>query len=392
MNFKFKPLKKNPGIYVYENKSGQKQYRVRIRYMRNGRKAEHSKQGFNTLAQAKTYIEQMTPRLKSGNINSVINQKRTVGEHWKAYKEMKVSSKNWNIGTAQTNTFRMRKILERFEHTPLKELTRNDVQNFINDLYKDNPDYSQETVKSYLRIIWQLIDDAVEEDYLDKNRFKKVSWEKEGFWKPKKKVLDFEDYQEFMSLAKQYMRKDIYCCFYLVTFGLRRSEAYGIRQSAIHFLDNGLTRIDINWARTKEYPDGKDVKSRDSNRFIIVDEKATEMLHQQINHARKIKAKHKQTLHNEDYIFLAAKSGNPYHIKTLNDHMDKIAKRMSKEIVVSPHMFRHMFATHASANGVDGLQLRKFLGHADVDMTNHYTHGSMEGAEKVMRLTEKYRF
>lgn len=391
MSKTFTPVKKHPGVYSYlEN--NKKKYKVRITYNHRGKRKEHAKQGFSKIAAANAYIQDVLPKLKAGNINSVINSNRTLEEHWESYRDWKVMNRKWNKATLNTNTIRIQHFLDKFETIPLDDLTRSDIQNHINELYEENPNYSQETIKSFVKVFWQVIDDAVEEDYLEKNRFKKISWEKPGGnWKPKKKVLEYEDYKQFMMLAKEHMREDVYRCFYMVTFGLRRSEAYGIRQSSIHFLDNGLTRIDINWARTRDYPEGKYVKSKDSDRFIIVDEKATKMLHDQISLARKIKAKFNQTLHKEDYIFLAQKTGNPYYIKMLNDHMNDIAAMIDKDLNVFPHMFRHMFATNASASGVDSLQLRKYLGHADIEMTDHYTHGSIEGAEKVMRMTEKYR-
>ena len=61
------------------------------------------------------------------------------------------------------------------------------------------------------------------------------------------------------------------------------------------------------------------------------------------------------------------------------------------ELNLHPHMFRHNFATMASAAGVDSLQLVRYLGHANIDMTKHYAQGSLESAENVMRMTEKLR-
>lgn len=391
MSYEYFPLDNHEGISYYITKKGKKMYRVRVRYTNQGKDKEHSKQGFYTLASAKAYKLDITPKLYAGSINAVIGNKRTLNDQWNSYRKLKVSSHKWNKATESTNLTRITHFLKRFGHMPLKEITRNDVQEMINDLYKLNPDYSQDTVRSFVKVFWQVIDDAVEDEFLEKNKFKKISWDKPGGWKPKKKVLEYEDYIEFMRLAKLHMRKDIYRCFYMTTFGLRRSEVYGIRQSAIRFLDNDLAKVDINWARTRDYPEGKNVKSRDSERFIIVDEKGTQLLHDQIDFARKVKAVHEQTLHFEDYIFITPENGKPYYIEMLNDHINAVAEKMDKKVNVSPHMFRHMFATHASANGVDSLQLRKFLGHADIDMTNRYTHGSLEGAENVMRLTEKYR-
>jgi site-specific recombinase XerD len=50
-----------------------------------------------------------------------------------------------------------------------------------------------------------------------------------------------------------------------------------------------------------------------------------------------------------------------------------------------PHMFRHSYATHLHANGVDINVIKDLLGHADISTTTIYTHIANEQMSKAYR-------
>lgn len=200
-----------------------------------------------------------------------------------------------------------------------------------------------------------------------------------------------QEFREFMVLANKHMRKDIYRCMYLLTFGLRRGEAYGLRESSVTFLDKGLSMAVIDTQRTRNYRQGKSVKTKTSNRIVIFDEVATKFINDQIEYAKIIKANNKQIMHKDDFIFINP-DGTPYPEKTLNDAINKIAKLMKKPTRITPHMFRHIFTTQAAADRkLNPLSLQTVLGHANLAMTQHYTHGSIESAKNVMEATRNMR-
>lgn len=135
--------------------------------------------------------------------------------------------------------------------------------------------------------------------------------------------------------------------------GLRISETLGIKLSQLDLDNEWLTPI------------GKGNKQR----LIPLGSKAKDNLREWIERGRPLT--HPET----DNVILNA-HGKPMSRmgawKIVQQHTLHLTKQ------VSPHTFRHSFATHCLEAGMDLRVLQELLGHADISTTQIYTHVDKE--------------
>lgn len=76
----------------------------------------------------------------------------------------------------------------------------------------------------------------------------------------------------------------------------------------------------------------------------------------------------------EDYVFLSTRRGGPLSRITIFHIVKELATRAGIKKNVSPHTFRHSFATHLLAGGANIRQVQDMLGHENITTTEIYTH------------------
>lgn len=85
-----------------------------------------------------------------------------------------------------------------------------------------------------------------------------------------------------------------------------------------------------------------------------------------------------------DYLIVGKNKEN-LTTRRIEQIIDKIIEKTSIKLNITPHVFRHTFATHLLDNGCDLLAVQELLGHASLSSTEIYTHVSNEHLREVYR-------
>ena len=140
----------------------------------------------------------------------------------------------------------------------------------------------------------------------------------------------------------------------LYSCGLRVSELVTLKISDIHFNDQYIKII------------GKGNKQR----IVPINQKLINYLKIYINNIRSKKNIKKG---HEDFIFLN-KRGTKLSREMIFLIVKKHTKLANIKKKISPHTFRHSFATHLVEGGADLRAVQEMLGHSNITTTEIYTH------------------
>lgn len=145
----------------------------------------------------------------------------------------------------------------------------------------------------------------------------------------------------------------------LYASGLRVSELTGLRLSHL-FVDQALIRVT-----------GKGNKER----LIPVGEQALKHIRFYLEGVRRHLSRIKPEA--EDILFLNRRGGQLSRVSVFTA-VKKYAAAAGLEKNVSPHTFRHSFATHLIEGGADLRAVQDMLGHESITTTEIYTHLDMD--------------
>lgn len=152
--------------------------------------------------------------------------------------------------------------------------------------------------------------------------------------------------------------------------------ATGMRVSELSNLNFGDLNLDENEIRVF----GKGAKER----IVLVSQRAKEYLLQYIKTARKLVAPEylKEEPDDNSPLFIN-NTGFRLQNQTIRTVINDVVSKIELPKKVTPHVFRHSFATKLIENGADLRVVQELLGHAGISNTQIYTHISMKHMQDV---------
>lgn len=238
-----------------------------------------------------------------------------------------------------------------------------DILDFINYLKDNHKSSSINRVLSSLRSYYKYL---IRNNYVKSNPFNLVSG-----MKKEKKLPEYFKYNEYINILNSI---DINsnlgirnrCIFeVLLCTGCRVNELVNIKLKDI---DLYLQEIKVLGKGNKE-------------RIVYLGSYAIDSIKSYLDIRNDI-LKNK----NNDYLFLNH-LGNKLTTRGISNIIDNILKKTCNNMKITPHTFRHSFATMMLNEGCDLKSVQELLGHVSLSTTSIYTHISNEELKRVYLKT-----
>ncbi len=235
---------------------------------------------------------------------------------------------------------------------PLK-IKRDDIINYINFLnISKNSSRTQARIISSIKTFYNYL---IFDEKISQNPSSEI-------YSPKleKKlpiVLSTEEIDRIIScfdLSKENGERNRTIIECLYSCGLRVTELVNLKISEINFIDGYIKII------------GKGNKQR----ITPINKKLSTYLK---NYIDNIRSKLKIDKSNSDYLFLNRRGKKISRVLVFNI-VKTACQKVGIKKNISPHTFRHSFATHLVEGGADLRAVQEMLGHSNITTTEIYTH------------------
>ncbi|MBO6186382.1 MAG: site-specific tyrosine recombinase XerD [Chryseobacterium sp.] len=249
------------------------------------------------------------------------------------------------------------------ENTGPEKITYDNLQEYIFTLSKQK--FSERSQARWISSIKAFFRYLLEDEIRNDNPSTLLEGPKLGLYLPDTLSLaDIERIIEAIDSGSDLGKRNHCIIEVLYGCGLRVSELIDINISNINFKENYIKVI------------GKGNKTR----FVPLAQYTAKLLKEYITEVR---SKSKVNKKHEDTLFLNSRGTSMSRVIVfiiIKELTDKAG--VSKKI--SPHTFRHSFATHLLQNGADLRYIQEMLGHSSITTTGIYTHLKTEELRDVI--------
>ncbi len=233
------------------------------------------------------------------------------------------------------------------------KVNRIDISNFLAQInQKDISPRSQARIISGIKAFYKYL---IMEDYLKINPTELIESPKIGLKLPDTlSLIEIDKLISAVDLTSKQGERNRSIIETLYSCGLRVSELVNLQLSNIDF-KNGYLKV---------------IGKGDKERLAPIGGRAIKYLTIYINEVRNHQEIKKG---NEDFVFLNNRGAKLTRVMIFLI-IQKLTDRIGLKKKISPHTFRHSFASHLIEGGADLRAVQEMLGHESITTTEIYTH------------------
>ena len=242
-------------------------------------------------------------------------------------------------------------------------ITYENIQEFLFHISKKK--FSERTQARWISSIKAFFKYLVEDEAREDNPATLLEGPKLGLYLPD--TLSFDDVNRIIkaiNISTDLGRRNHCMIEVLYGCGLRVSELIDLKMSNINFKESYLI------------VEGKGDKAR----FVPLAAYTAELIKQYI---KEIRSKYKINKKCEDILFLNSRGSSMSRVIVFII-IKELTEKAGINKKISPHTFRHSFATHLLQNGADLRYIQEMLGHSSITTTEIYTHLKNEELRDVI--------
>lgn len=280
----------------------------------------------------------------------------------------------------------------------INDITKTQIQQIVNNLHKQG--YAYETPHRIQVMLYDMFDKALNDQFIRRNPAKGVKVIRDEEKDPR--VMSREEQSVFFDCCKGTFYDNLFVL--CVNTGIRPGESCAIDRDSVDLKHREL-RIDKTLIYQKWEGDSKKTihidtpKTKASVRTVPLNDNAVLAIKKQLLQKKVLEERYGLKYCEKQFkdLLFTTKFNTPVIEQTFIDAIDRIVDEINLVLDpleqfdrITPHCFRHTFATRCLEGNMKPKVLQKILGHATLEMTmNLYTHVLKEEKDSQIELLQE---